>query len=75
MKITDIPSSGHATVRCVCGEPVVVVDRYITDYPPIPRRWPEMFIEFYRDRYCDPDDRLSECPRCGEWLDLATVTT
>jgi hypothetical protein len=72
MNIAEIPASGKAKVACiVCGEQVVVVDRYKTDYPPIP--WTEL-IEFYRDEAGDPDDRLLECPGCGEGLYLDTVS-
>lgn len=71
MKITDIPDTGTIWAACSCGQPVLVVDRYITDRPPIP---PVTIIEFYSDAGGDPDTRLIECPRCDEWLDLeATI--
>jgi hypothetical protein len=74
MKISDIPATGETWAACTCGQPIFVVDRYITDYPPIPRFNPLAFIEFYRCEGGDPDDRVSECPRCGVDLDLEAIT-
>lgn len=74
MLLAEIPASGSATVACACGQQVVVVDRYVTDFPPGPRgRNPESWVEFYRDHAGDPDDFLSGCPRCDEELELASV--
>lgn len=74
MTVDDIPSSGSCQVACgACGRRVIVVDRYVTDWPPIPRFNPEAFVEFYSDWGGDPDDRVSECPGCGDCLDLDTV--
>lgn len=47
-----------------------IVDRYSTDYPPIPR---VDIIEVYRDSGGDPDDRIIECENCGNYLDRDTV--
>jgi hypothetical protein len=75
VKITDIPDTGEMWAACIaCGEPILVVDRYITDRPPIPRFNPLAFIEFYTDEGGDPDTRVAECPKCGAWLDLDNPT-
>lgn len=47
---------------------LVLVDRYLTDWPPIPRFNPRAFLEVYRDSGGDPDDRNPTCDGCG--LDL-----
>jgi hypothetical protein len=73
MNIIDIPANGIAEAVCTCGQLVVVVDRYLTDRPPIPRFNPMAFIQFYRDEFGDPDDLILECPGCGEWLDLTVL--
>jgi hypothetical protein len=75
MNLTDIPITGIVWAICACGQPILVTDRYLTDYPPIPRFDPLAFIEFYRDTGGDPDDRITECPRCDAWLDLKVLTT
>lgn len=65
--------TGILSVRCTCGwsadGDLIVVDRWITDFPPIPKT---PIIEFYSDPI-DPESRLSECPNCGGPLDLGDV--
>lgn len=76
MKLAELEPTGSAAVVCVdCGYgPFFVVDRYLTDWPPIPRgRHPESFVEFYIDDVGDPDDRFSECPQCDRLLELDAV--
>jgi len=54
-----------------CRYRFVAIDRYASDAPPGPRgSHPERWIEFYRDEIFDPDDRLHECPGCGEELSM-----
>jgi hypothetical protein len=60
------PRTGMVLVSCGecgwnAGGTLVMVDRWITDYPPIPY---VKLIEFYRDGFGDPDDRVNECPIC-----------
>ena len=63
--------AGELPCRCgACRLPMVVVDRYATDYPPIP--WVDL-VEFYIASGGDPDDRITECPRCWAELDLSTI--
>lgn len=52
---------------------LVLVDRYLTDWPPGPRGDGHSFLELYLDSTCDPDDRVNECPSCTEYLDSSTV--
>lgn len=60
---------------CDCSQLLIVVDRYVTDYPPIPRgKNPESFVEFYLDDGGDPDDLVSQCPSCEMDLELAVVS-
>lgn len=75
-KVTKVdPKTGTALVICECGWSnegrLIMVDRYITDHPPIPTRG--TMIELYLDHVCDPDDRVSACPECGNALDETTV--
>lgn len=47
------------------------VDRYASDYPPIPYTGP--ILECYGDTVADPDQRVIECEDCGGPLDLETL--
>ncbi len=79
MSTIDELMMGEATrkVSCECGWSndgrLIIVDRYATDFPPIPRGNGLGFLEIYRDDGMDPDDRVSECPCCGEFLDPVEV--
>ncbi len=70
-------AAGSLAVRCRCGfdnrGTLTMVDRYSTDFPPVPRGDGQSFIEVYRDGAGDPDDRLSECPKCGDPFDRDTM--
>lgn len=74
MKLYEIGKTGQAWVLCDCGQLLVAVDRYVTDFPPIPHTNPESFVEFYLDDGGDPDDRVIQCPSCEDDLELAGVT-
>lgn len=52
------------------GGRLTMVDRYASDSPPIP--WMDI-REIYLDNSLDPDDRVSECRVCGEYLNVDTV--
>ncbi len=65
-----LDKEGQVKVACVCGHELMLVDRYVTDYPPIPHI--EM-IEFYDGDSMDPDDHVQECPSCGEYLETDEV--
>lgn len=74
MKLRELGKTGRAWVLCNCGQLLVAVDRYVTDFPPIPRgKNPESFVEFYLDEGGDPDDLVSQCPACEDYLELASV--
>lgn len=47
-----------------------IVDRYLTDYPPIPRGNGMSFLELRID---DPERHISECDRCEACLDVGEV--
>lgn len=66
--------AGELPVACAgCGwdndRTLTLIDRYATDYPPVPRGNGDRFIEAYRDTGGDPDDRISFCPKCDTYLD------
>lgn len=69
--------AGRAIVKVACpscgwsndGE-LEVVDRYETDFPPVPRGTGSSFLELYLDTGHDPDDRVVECFECGNHLDV-----
>lgn len=64
----DLSDGRQHPVRCAYGAALgVAVDRYASDHPPIPYRGP--IVEVYTGPGGDPDDRLAECPACGEPLD------
>lgn len=69
----ELRDRGVIAVACECGWDndgrLVLVDRYATDFPPIPHFSIDAFIEVYRDSGGDPDDRLHECPECSRELD------
>lgn len=74
----DMRERDVVAVKCIdCGwdndGELVLVDRYLTDYPPIPRHKPEAFLEVYRDDGGDPDDRNPTCDGCGLDLEPDTV--
>lgn len=54
------------------GGTLTIVDRYSTDYPPIPRGDGDSFVEVYTDPNMDPDDRIHECHDCEVYLDRVT---
>lgn len=69
----------HSRLPAACGGcgwdnggSLEIVDRYSTDYPPIPRFDADAFVEVYRAPGGDPDDRIIECESCGETLDRET---
>lgn len=69
-------STGVTHVRCRdCGWSndgrLVLVDRWITDYPPIPYTGP--ILELYLDEDMDPDGRIVDCNVCGcdDFMDSA----
>lgn len=71
MELSELRDRGEIPVACGgCGWDnkgrLILVDRYITDYPPIPRISVDSFIEFYIDEGGDPDDRIIQCPACDD---------
>ena len=69
----------RAEIRVACGYcnwdnggRLILVDRYATDFPPIPHFSVDAFVEFYLDRGGDPDDRVVDCPDCGDELHRLT---
>jgi hypothetical protein len=65
----DLTDGRWHPVLCVCGagDALFAVDRYASDHPPIPYTGP--IVEVYSSDAGDPDDRVTECPNCGEPLD------
>lgn len=67
---------GSCYIACAeCGwsndETLILVDRWVLDYPPVP--YTPLF-EIYLDKYMDPDDRVMECPSCyGDLLHPESV--
>ena len=68
---------GRGEIPVACGEcgfdhggRMTLVDRWVTDYPPIPYTGP--IVEVYLDTYGDPDDHVHECPECQVYLDEHT---
>lgn len=75
----ELYQAGELKVRCLCGwdndGKLIIVDRYATDAPPGPRGSnPASWHEVYLDWGGDPDDRVDECPNCGESLDVDHLT-
>lgn len=72
--MTAAELNGRATVPVKCGScgwdaegDLTLVDRWETDYPPVPYRGP--MVEVY-ENWDDPESRIIECDHCGAYLDL-----
>lgn len=71
----ELRDRGEIPVRCgECGWDndgrLTLVDRWVTDYPPVPYRGP--MLEVYRDGD-DPESRTDECGGCDGYLGGETV--
>jgi hypothetical protein len=70
----DLADGRYLPVRCDCGWDaggcLVALDVWAHEYPPIPYTF---ILRFSTSEGGDPDDAVSECPECGEMLDLDTV--
>lgn len=71
-RYVDLSSGELVPVRCAhCvwdhDGNLHAVDRYASDFPPIP--YTGVILEVYASRYADPDDRVNECEACGSPFD------
>lgn len=78
----SVQTAGRAIIKVACPDcgwtnegGLVLVDRYETDYPPVPRGDGTSFLELYHTPGGDPDDRIGECgnPDCAADLEPYTV--